>query len=315
VGESRCEMGPFVFPFAVDMAVSLLSMTGHGEAQRQQDGVRVAVELRTVNNRFLKVSLRVSEGYGGLEPQIEALVRNRLHRGTVTVSVRVDRESSPDDFQLNEVVLASYYRQLREVGQRAGWAGDVRIDSVLTLPGVVAENAQHRLDAETVWPLVETTLTEALQSLSRMRADEGAAMGRDLHANCEAIVADLEQIEQRAPLVVEAYRKRLLERLNKLLEEFGLEIQPADVVREVGLFTDRSDISEEIVRLRSHLQQFESIARTEQASGRKLEFVIQEMQRETNTIGSKANDAEIARHVVEIKTAIERIREMIQNIE
>ncbi len=140
-------------------------------------------------------------------------------------------------------------------------------------------------------------------------------MGRDLHANCQAIAADLDQIEQRAPLVVEAYRKRLMERLNKLLEEFGLEIQPADVVREVGLFTDRSDISEEIVRLRSHLQQFDAIARTEQGNGRKLEFVIQEMLRETNTIGSKANDAEIARHVVEIKTAIERMREMIQNVE
>jgi len=297
------------------MVAPLLSMTGHGEAQRQQDGVRVAVEVRTVNNRFLKVSLRIGEGYGSLEPRIEAVVRDRLHRGTVTVNVRVDRQSSPDDFKLNEVVLASYYRQLQQLGQRAGWAGDVRIESILALPGVVEENAGHRLDAEAVWPLVEGTLTEALENLSRMRAEEGAAMGRDLHANCQAMAADLDQIEQRAPLVVEAYRKRLLERLNKLLDEFGLEIQPADVVREVGLFTDRSDISEEIVRLRSHLQQFEAIARTEQGNGRKLEFVIQEMLRETNTIGSKANDAEIARHVVEIKTAIERMREMIQNVE
>ena len=297
------------------MTAPLLSMTGHGEAQRQQDGVRAAVELRTVNNRFLKVALRISEGYGSLEPQVEAVVRDRLHRGTVTVNVRVDRESSPDDFKLNEVVLASYYCQLQELAQHAGWAGDVRIDSILSLPGVVAENAGHRLDAETVWPLVERTLSEALQNLSQMRAEEGAAMGRDLHANCQALAADLDQIEQRAPLVVEAYRKRLLERLNKLLEEFGLEVQPADVVREVGLFTDRSDISEEIVRLRSHLQQFEAIARTEQGNGRKLEFVIQEMLRETNTIGSKANDADIARHVVEIKTAIERLREMIQNVE
>jgi uncharacterized protein (TIGR00255 family) len=290
-------------------------MTGHGEAQRHEAGVRVAVEVRTVNNRFLKLLLRVSEGYGGLEPQIDAVIRNQLRRGAVTVNVRVDRESSPDDFRLNEVVLASYYRQLQELAQRAGWAGDVRIDSILALPGVVAENAGHRLDVDAVWPLVERTLTEALQNLSQMRAEEGAAMGRDLHANCRAIAADLDQIEQRAPLVVEAYRQRLLERLNKLLDEFGLEVQPAEVVREVGLFTDRSDISEEIVRLRSHLQQFEAIARTEQSSGRKLEFVIQEMLRETNTIGSKANDAEIARHVVEVKTSVERMREMIQNIE
>ncbi len=117
------------------MVVPLLSMTGHGEAQRQQDGVRVAVELRTVNNRFLKVSVRTSEGYGSLEPQIEAVVRDHLRRGTVTVNVRVDRESSPDDFKLNEVVLASYYRQLQELSQRAGWAGDVRIDSILASAG------------------------------------------------------------------------------------------------------------------------------------------------------------------------------------
>ena len=297
------------------MVAPLLSMTGHGEAQRQEAGVRVAVEVRTVNNRYLKVSLRTSEGYGSLEPQIESLIRDQLRRGAVMVNVRVDRESSPEDFQLNEVVLASYHRQIQELARRCAWAGDVRIDSLLMLPGVVAENAGHVVDVNVVWPVVERTLREALENLSQMRAEEGAAMGRDLQANCQAIAADLDQIEQRAPLVVEGYRKRLLERVNKLLEEFGLEIQPADVVREVGLFTDRSDMSEEIVRLRSHLQQFEAIARTEQGNGRKLEFVIQEMLRETNTIGSKANDAEIARHVVEIKTAIERMREMIQNVE
>ena len=290
-------------------------MTGHGEAQRHQHGVRVAVEVRTVNNRFLKVSLRISEGYGSLEPLVESVVRNHLRRGSVTVSVRVERVSSPDDFKLNEVVLDSYYRQVQELAKRESWPCDIRIDSLLALPGVVAESASHRGDADAVWPVVEGTLNEALAKLSRMRGEEGAAMGRDLHANCQAIAADLDQIEQRSPLVVDAYRKRLLERVNKLLGEFGLEIQPADIVREVGLFTDRSDISEEIVRLRSHLQQFDTVARTEQNSGRKLEFVIQEMLRETNTIGSKANDAEIARHVVEIKTAIERIREMIQNVE
>ena len=241
--------------------------------------------------------------------------RDHLRRGSVTVSIRVECESSPEDFRLNEVVVASYYRQLRELAQREGGLQEIRIDSLLALPGVVVESENRRTDTDTVWPVLERALNEALENLSRMRADEGAAMGRDLHANCQAIDADLEQISRRAPLVVDAYRKRLLERLNKLLEEFGLEIQAADVVREVGLFTDRSDISEEIVRLRSHLQQFDNIARTEQNSGRKLEFLIQEMLRETNTIGSKANDAEIARHVVEIKTAIERLREMIQNVE
>jgi uncharacterized protein (TIGR00255 family) len=290
-------------------------MTGHGEACRHQHGVRVAVEVRTVNNRFLKVSLRISEGHAALEPLVEAAVRNHLRRGSVSVTVRVERESSPDDFRLNPVVLESYYRQLQEVFQGKNGGADIRIDSLLTLPGVVTEEASLRVDTDVVWPVIEAALNEALENLSRMRAAEGAAMGRDLHANRQAIEAELARIQVRAPLVIEAYRKRLQERLNKLLEEFGLELQAADLVREVGLFTDRSDISEEIVRLRTHLQQFETVANTEANSGRKLEFLIQEMLRETNTIGSKANDAEIAHHVVEIKTAIERMREMIQNIE
>ena len=140
-------------------------------------------------------------------------------------------------------------------------------------------------------------------------------MGADLHANCGSIAGALEQVARRAPLVAESYQRRLAERVGKLLADYGVGLQPADLVREVALFADRSDISEEIVRLRSHLEQFDSIAASEDGSGRKLEFVIQEMLRETNTIGSKANDAEISKHVVEIKTAIERMREMIQNIE
>ena len=297
------------------MTDCLLSMTGHGEACRRQEGVRAMVEVRTVNNRFLKVSLRISDGYASLEPRIEASVRNHLRRGTASVSVRIERESAPDDFQLNPVVLDSYYRQLQDLAKRESWSPEIRIESLLALPGVVTENARGRSDADAAWPVVEAALSEALENLSQMRAREGAAMGCDLHANCQAVNAQLARIQQRAPLVIEAYRKRLLERMNHLLEQFGLEIQPADVVREVGLFTDRSDISEEIVRLRTHLQQFETVARTEPNSGRKLEFLIQEMLRETNTIGSKANDAEIAHQVVEIKTAIERMREMIQNIE
>ena len=290
-------------------------MTGHGEARCQRDGVVVAAEVRAVNNRFLKVSIRASDGYSLLEPQIEALVRRRVRRGSVMVNVRLDREPSPDDFRLNEVVLASYHEQLKTVCSKAGLPGEIRMDSLLLLPGVVAETGAAAIDTDAMWPLVEQTLAAALGNLARMRADEGRAMARDLHNNSAVIAKQLDQIEQRAPQVVDSYRKRLTERLNKLLKEFGVSIEPSDVVREVALFADRGDISEEIVRLRSHLQQFDNIAASEESAGRKLEFVIQEMLRETNTIGSKANDAEIARHVVEIKTAIERMREMIQNVE
>ena len=293
----------------------LLSMTGHGEAQRQQEGVVVAVEVRTVNNRFLKVSIRASDGYSSLEPQTEATVRRYVRRGSVMLNVRLDREPSPDDFRLNEVVLTSYHQQLKAVCSKVDLPDSIRLESLLDLPGVVTEACAGSADTDAVWPLVEQVLVAALENLSRMRADEGRAMARDLHANCDVISEQLAKIGQRAPLVVESYRKRLTERLNKLLEEYDVSIEPADIVREVGVFADRGDISEEIVRLRSHLEQFETIARGEDSAGRKLEFVIQEMLRETNTIGSKANDAEIAVYVVEIKTAIERMREMIQNVE
>lgn len=290
-------------------------MTGHGEAQHQQDGVAVAVEVRTVNNRYLKTSFRTSEGYGSLEPQIETIVRKYVRRGSVQVSVRIDREPSPDDFRLNEVVLAGYRQQLEAFCSEAGFSDSIRLDSLLMLPGVVDESNRRHTNAEADWLLVEQAVCAALENLSQMRAEEGAAMGTELQANCEVISHGLGEIEGRAPLVVEAYRRRLTERLNRLLEEYEISVEASDVVREIGIFTDRSDISEEIVRLRSHLKQFDTILKDQESNGRKLEFVIQEMLRETNTIGSKANDSEIARHVVDIKTAIERMREMIQNVE
>jgi uncharacterized protein (TIGR00255 family) len=292
-------------------------MTGHGEAHRHQDGTSVSVELRTVNNRYFKLNIRSTEGYAHLEPQIEALVRQQVRRGTVQINLRVNREPKPDDYRLNAAVLQGYLSQLEKVlGSSAGNQRDsLQLASLLTLPGVVREPSAEFDQIESQWPLIEAVLTEALSQLAKMRIDEGRAMAADLAVNTRAIAAELAAVERRAPNVVAAYRDRLSERLNKLLADLGVRIEPADIVREVGIFAERSDIAEEIVRLRSHLEQFDAAVAAEESSGRKLEFLTQEMFRETNTIGSKANDGEIARHVIEMKTAIERIREMIQNVE
>jgi uncharacterized protein (TIGR00255 family) len=294
----------------------LLSMTGHGEAHRHEGGVSVAVEVRTVNNRYFKLSVRTSEGYSSLEPQIESIVRESVRRGTVQINLRIDREGTEEDYKLNEKVISGYLKQLESIAGKAGGSSEPAVQAaVLGLPGVVSQPTAGWEKIESQWPLIESTIKEALASLSRMRTEEGRAMSVDLTGNCRQIGEQLVAIEQRAPLVIEAYRSRIIDRLNKLLAEVGSRIEPADVVREVGMYAERSDISEEIVRLRSHLEQFRTVMTNEEMGGRKLEFLTQEMFRETNTIGSKANDAEIARHVIEIKTAIERIREMIQNVE
>jgi uncharacterized protein (TIGR00255 family) len=290
-------------------------MTGHGEAHRHEGNIVVAVEVRTINNRYFKLNVRSSENYASLEPQIEDVVRQQVRRGTVQVTLRVDREPTPDDYVLNEVVLASYRQQLEQMHEKLHIAERVRLETLLTLPGVVNEKYSHDDAIEREWPIARKTLEEALGRLNQMRQEEGRAMTADLTANCKLLSGELAEVEQRAPSVVDNYRGRITERLNKLLSELGVSVQPSDIVREVGLFADRTDISEETVRLRSHLEQFATFMNAQESNGRKLDFLIQEMFRETNTIGSKSNDALIARHVVEMKTAIERMREMIQNVE
>jgi uncharacterized protein (TIGR00255 family) len=293
----------------------LLSMTGHGEAHRHADGLSVAVEIRTVNNRYFKLNLRMTEGYAPLESHIENLLRQQIRRGTLQVNLRIDREPRPEDYRIDPVVLSGYLKQLESalgssVSRDAG-----QLAPLLALPGVVHEPTAEIDEIESQWPRIEGVIRAALDHLTKMRIDEGRSMAADLAVNVRAIAGELAKIEVRAPLVVEAYRVRLGEKIAKLMAEAGVRAEAADMIREVGIFAERSDISEEIVRLRSHLEQFDAVMGAEESQGRKLEFLTQEMFRETNTIGSKANDAEIARHVIEIKTAIERMREMIQNVE
>ncbi|MCB9873726.1 MAG: YicC family protein [Planctomycetaceae bacterium] len=290
-------------------------MTGQGSAHVTEEGVSVAAEVRTVNSRYFKLALRTSEGYGPLEPKIEEVVRRYVRRGTVQLDLRVERQAAADDFRLNETALASYQRQLTEVARKLKLDSQVTLESLLALPGVVDERVSRNVDTDAEWPVVERTLVQALEGLTKMRTEEGTAMATDMAAQCQSIGQALDSVAQRAPLVTEGYRDRLTERMNKLLAEFEVRVEASDVIREVGLFSERSDISEEVVRLRHHLEQFDAIMGLDESSGRKLEFITQEMFRESNTIGSKANDGEIGRHVIDIKAAIERIREMIQNVE
>ncbi|MGD0653775.1 MAG: YicC/YloC family endoribonuclease [Thermoguttaceae bacterium] len=293
----------------------LLSMTGFGESHCQENGLAVSVEVRAINSRFFKLALRSSEGYAALEPHIEETVRRVIHRGTIQVALRVERLRAAEDYRLNVEVLERYRNQLEELKRHWDLKEEISLKSLLPLEGVVNEESMILHDAEADWPVIGRTLQAALEHLGRMRAEEGRAMAADLAANCRSVAASLDQVETRSPQAVEDYRVRLHEKLQKILEKHSVLLDPSDLIKEVSLFADRCDISEEIVRLRSHVEQFLATMELPESSGRKLEFLTQEMVREANTIGSKANDVEIARQVIEIKTAIERIREMIQNVE
>lgn len=290
-------------------------MTGHGEAQLERDDRTVAVEVRALNSRYFKLTMRAGESFLSLEPRVESVARRFVRRGTVQVALRVDRANRLDQYRLNTQALREYRRQLEELRGPSRDADVVRLELLLGLPGVVDEHAADTMCTESDWPYIEEALEQALINLDQMRREEGQAMTDDLNGNCEGINVQLQEIAQRAPAVAESYRIRLTERLNKILTEHGAPVEVADVLREVSMFAERSDISEELVRLRSHIDQFRAITQLSESSGRKLDFLTQEMFREANTIGSKANDAIIAGHVVEVKAMIERMREMIQNIE
>ena len=283
-------------------------MTGHGQASVEQDQFRVAVEIRTVNNRFLKTSINTDLGTE-LESRVEQQLKATLRRGSVSIRIKTENLQSGQRARLNAEVIQSYWTQLSEI---AGGSQSINVESLLTLPGVIEDT--DTTDQEELWPVVKKTLAEALQSLVEMRGTEGEAMKVDMVSNIGSIETELASIEKLAPTVSEAYSKRLTDRINKLLEKFEVTVTASDVIKEVGVFADRTDVSEETVRLATHLEQFRLVIK-EPTPGKKLDFLVQEMLRETNTIGSKANNSDIAKHVVEIKTAIERIREMVQNIE
>lgn len=287
----------------------MTSMTGHGQALVQDESVRVLAEVRTVNNRFLKTHIHCDLDVNR-QAQLENLLKENISRGNVNLKVVYERLNRPSGHQINAAVVRSYWLQLAEI---AGNSQHVNVESVLHLPGVVSESLTE--DDSDIWPLVEQAVIEALRQLKQMRDQEGVAMRTDILKNCDGIQAELEKIRELAPSVVENYGTRMMERIKALLEKHQVQPETVDLVREVGVFAERVDISEEIVRLASHILQFRDFCDEVESSGRKLDFLVQEMLRETNTIGSKASDAEIANSVVNIKTNIERIREMVQNVE
>ena len=290
-------------------------MTGFGSSKGQSERLNVVVEIRAVNNRFLKINSRFPDAYASLEGEIERVVRERVARGTVTVAFDVSRIGVTSASQLNLEVLSDYWRQMKDVSHQLSVALPSDMSSLLTLPGVITEHGRTELDAVADWPFLKGLLEQALIKLHEFREREGRSMGDDLRLNGRLIATNLDEIAKGAPEVVRVYRDKLLERIRELLKGTTSVVSEPDLIREVSLHADRCDINEEITRLRCHLEQFEVFLSDKVSQGRKLDFLTQEMFREVNTIGSKANNVSLARCVVEMKAAGERIREVLQNVE
>ena len=297
----------------------LYSMTGFGSAVYKEKTLSVSVELKAVNNRYFKLSLRLPEGYSMLEQRIESLLRSVIERGTINAHVRIVSTREDAGYQINTTVLQAYVKQLTDTAAILGRTDYTPpLDQLVLLPGVIiAENENYEADNEKIWTVLEKALHDALDALQTMRKTEGDAMERDLTANVESLRQSIGNIAELAPRAAPLYRQKLKERIEKTMEDQGLSLSlgDADFIRELAIYADRCDVSEELVRFQSHLEQFTSAMQSKESCGRKLDFLTQELFREVNTIGSKANDADITKYVVEIKTVIERIREMVQNVE
>jgi len=292
----------------------LRSMTGYGASSREEANFRVSAELRSVNHRHLNAKLRLDRDLAALEPEIEALVKKRLARGSVSVFISCEGAKEDRLASVDAVAAARYRGDIEAVAKELGIAPEVSMDTLLTLPGVVASADNGRPEEKRLRKCVLATVDEALDRLVEMREVEGAAIGADLAKHAAATKAIVAKVERRMPTVVKTHQKNLEKRVGELLGD-RQAVQSADVAREVALLADRLDVSEEIARLVSHLDQLDSFLAKGGLLGRKLDFLVQEIFREVNTIGSKCSDAKVAHWVVDAKTHVERLREQVQNVE
>ena len=292
----------------------IVSMTGFGDATAERDGTHYAVEIRSLNNRFFKPVIKLPDALSGLEPELESTLREKLGRGSITYVLKLRSDSAEAAYHINVGALKSYLDQLRGV---QGLDRFVTLDlaSLVQLPGVCTEPRDESDEIATHGDQVRQLTAAAITKLQAMRDREGRALFNELMRHVTVISTALADIAARAPAVVEDYHRRLEQRVNQLLAKAELRVDEGALIREVAVFAERADVAEEIQRLTSHLSAFEEACRTDAHAGRKLDFIAQEMLREANTIGSKANDAAIAKQIVEIKGAIDRLKEQVQNVE
>jgi uncharacterized protein (TIGR00255 family) len=290
------------------------SMTGFGSAEAVTPAGRFRVEARAVNHRYAEVVVRLPRELAALEDRVRGAIQGRVLRGRVEVSIMRDERAGRTRTVRSDADLARAYAQaLRELADVLGVPYDVGVSLIATFPDVLKVE-EAREDLEALWPAVEEAVEEAVAALVAMREAEGRRLAQDLQARLDRVEERVSQVERRAPAVAADHAQRLRQRLAQLLGEVPVDEQR--MAMEVAVWAERADVSEELTRLRSHLAQFRhDLTAASGAVGRRLEFILQEMVREANTIGAKANDLEIARAVIAIKSELESLREQVQNIE
>ncbi len=288
------------------------SMTGCGSGKVQRGGWEVTVDLKTVNHRFLDIGMRLPRNLSFLEQTVRDTLGQKIRRGHADVFLTVKRtEDSAAEVECDAELAARYLEAANTISQKTGVVNDLTASRLMKMEGVLTLN-EREMDEETVASICAEAISIAAAQLTQMREREGAHLKEDLAMHLDATDALRQQILARAPLVVTEYREKLENRLKNLVTD---AVEPQRLAQEVAIIADRCAIDEELSRLDSHIRQMRKYLESEGESGKKMDFLIQEMNREANTIGSKASDAEIAQHVVDLKSEIEKLREQIQNVE
>jgi uncharacterized protein (TIGR00255 family) len=288
-------------------------MTGYGRGQSAFNGTKISVELNSVNRKQSDVTVSLPRELAELEPPLRDMVNTRISRGRLNVVVScINSAQSAAKTALDTALATTYYRAMLDLQKELKVGGEIGIETILRAPGVL-RIAEEQIAADKVWPHLESALSEALDDLVKMREKEGKHLAKDLIGRLKVVRLSLRKIRQLIPGVVKKYRQTLMERIQRA----GIEVAVDDerLTKEIVFFADKSDVSEELTRLESHFAQFAHTLRKSEPVGRTLDFITQEISREFNTLGSKANDAEISQLVVACKAEMEKIREQIQNIE
>lgn len=289
------------------------SMTGYGRASKSIDSMNVTVEIKSVNHRYFEYSSRCPRVYGFLDDKLKNFVKSKISRGKIECFVQI--ENLEDDsvvVQVNHSLAKGYIQALNELSDRYDLDNDAGASFISKFPDVLSVRKEEA-DEEKIWSAVQSVASDALESFIDMRLVEGAKMKEDIEMRAGIILSNVEFVEKRSPQTVKDYNEKLVERMKDLLETAHIEEQR--ILTEAAIFSDKVAVAEETVRLRSHIDQLHSFLESSEAIGRKMDFLVQEINREANTIGSKAQDVEIAKRVLEIKSEVEKIREQVQNIE